>query len=141
MSSSLQPAIKAPLDPGFLPAVLFNRHYVQTARASGQAVPLVLGLARECGLVRLPDDGTCLRQKIRGRPNETGKASRGQGHASRRRRPSQGCRIGFDLGASDYKVSAVADGDAIASSWPEFGNAARFSKRKDRVNIFAGWPA
>ena len=53
----------------------------------------------------------------------------------------KGCRIGFDLGASDHKVSAVADGDAIASSWPEFGNAARFSKRKDRVNIFAGWPA
>ena len=51
MSSSLQPAIKAPLDPGFLPAVLFNRNYVQSARASGKAVPLVLGLERECGLV------------------------------------------------------------------------------------------
>lgn len=25
----------------------------------------------------------------------------------------QGCRIGFDLGASDYKVSAVVDGEAI----------------------------
>jgi predicted NBD/HSP70 family sugar kinase len=25
----------------------------------------------------------------------------------------QGCRIGFDLGASDYKVSAVIDGDAV----------------------------
>ena len=25
----------------------------------------------------------------------------------------KGCRIGFDLGASDYKVSAVVDGDAV----------------------------
>jgi len=41
----------APLDPGFLPAVIFNRHYLQTVRASGQAVPLVIGLERECGLV------------------------------------------------------------------------------------------
>ena len=51
MSSLLHAAIKAPLDPGFLPAVLFNRHYVETARAAGQAVPLVLGLEREGGLV------------------------------------------------------------------------------------------
>ena len=48
---SLKPAIAAPLDPGFLPAVLYNRHYLQSARASGTAVPLVLGLERECGLV------------------------------------------------------------------------------------------
>ena len=31
-----QTAITAPLDPGFLPAVLFNRDYVERARATGQ---------------------------------------------------------------------------------------------------------
>ena len=43
--------IPAPLDPGFQPAVLFHRQYVTAARASGRAVPLVLGLEREGGLV------------------------------------------------------------------------------------------
>jgi predicted NBD/HSP70 family sugar kinase len=41
------PAITAPLDPGFQPAVLFNRHYLAQAHESGRAVPLVLGLERE----------------------------------------------------------------------------------------------
>ncbi len=45
------PNIPAPLDPGFLPAVLFNRAYVANVRASGKGVPLVLGLERENGLV------------------------------------------------------------------------------------------
>jgi hypothetical protein len=47
----IKPLITAPLDPGFQPAVLFNREYVRKARISGKAVPLVLGLERECGLV------------------------------------------------------------------------------------------
>lgn len=41
----------SPLDPCFLPALIFNCQYVQSARATGKAVPLVLGLERECGLV------------------------------------------------------------------------------------------
>ena len=47
----IKPLITAPLDPGFQPAVLFNRDYVNRVRASGKAVPLVLGLERECGLL------------------------------------------------------------------------------------------
>ncbi|MEY3897932.1 MAG: hypothetical protein RLZZ214_3453, partial [Verrucomicrobiota bacterium] len=46
-----QPLIPAPLDPGFQPAVLFNRNYVRKVRISSKEVPLVLGLERECGLV------------------------------------------------------------------------------------------
>lgn len=51
MLLSIKPAIKAPLDPGFLPAVIYNRQYVESAKATGKSVPLVLGLERECGLV------------------------------------------------------------------------------------------
>lgn len=171
-SPSIKPAIAAPLDPGFQPAVLFNRHYVHSARASGQAVPLVLGLERECGLVsrfetivRPGADCETLRHverivkfllwsrggwklhvggpvaigefirrtySVRGArkfdcdmmalaygrkfevvlttPNKVPAAKDMQvaagGHL-------KGCRIGFDLGASDYKVSAVVDGEAI----------------------------
>lgn len=48
---SLAPRIPAPLDAGFAPAVLFNRAYLDKVRATGKAVPLVLGLERENGLV------------------------------------------------------------------------------------------
>src|SRR5271154_2502582 len=41
----------APLDPGFQPAVRFNRRYVAAAKASGKSVPLVIGLEREGGLI------------------------------------------------------------------------------------------
>jgi len=47
----IQTSTKAPLDSGFLPAVLFNRSYQESVRASGKGVPLVLGLERENGLV------------------------------------------------------------------------------------------
>ena len=172
MSSSLQAAIKAPLDSGFLPAVLFNRHYLKTANASGKVVPLVLGLERECGLVSRFETvvnptadadtllyverivkfllwsrggwklhvggpkviGEFIRKTYSARgarkfdcqmmelaygskfeviltsPNKVPAAKDMQvaagGHL-------KGCRIGFDLGASDYKVSAVVDGEAI----------------------------
>lgn len=171
-SPSLQSAISAPLDPGFLPAVLFNRRYVQSARASGKAVPLVIGLERECGLVsrfetvvKSTADAETLRYverivkfllwarggwKLRiGGPKAIGEAIR-RTYSSRGARkfdcqmmeisygkkfevvvttaskvPAskdmqvaagghlKGCRIGFDLGASDYKVSAVIDGEAV----------------------------
>lgn len=172
MSPPLQPAIKAPLDPGFLPAVLFNRHYVETARASGQAVPLVLGLERERGLVsrfetvvRPNSDAETLLYVERivkfllwgrggwklhfGGPKVIGDHLRKTYSARGARKfdcemmalaygkkfevalttaakvPAakdmqvaagghlKGCRIGFDLGASDYKVSAVIDGEAV----------------------------
>jgi predicted NBD/HSP70 family sugar kinase len=168
----IKPIHSAPLDPGFQPAVLFNRNYVGGVRASGKAVPLVLGLERECGLVSrfetfvspAPDADTLqyverlvkfllwghggwklhfggpmaigefIRRtySVRGvrkfdcdmmalaygrkfevvltAPNKVPAAKDMQvaagGHL-------KGCRIGFDLGASDYKVSAVVDGEAI----------------------------
>jgi predicted NBD/HSP70 family sugar kinase len=160
-----------PLDPGFQPAVLFNREYVAAARKAG-AVPLVIGLERESGLrsrfstvVRDQADAETLRYVERivkfllwafggwkvyvGGPKAIGehirkvysergvrkfdcnmmtlaygrklqvvvttaasvpKAKEMQVSAGGHLR---GCRIGFDLGASDYKVSAVADGEAV----------------------------
>jgi predicted NBD/HSP70 family sugar kinase len=172
MPLSIQPSIKAPLDPGFVPAVLFNRSYVKAAEASGNAVKLVLGLERECGLVSRfetvvrPDaDADTLRYVDRivkfllwarggwklhfGGPKEIGEHIRTNYSETGERKfdcemmttayghpfevvlttadavPAakdmevaagghlKGCRIGFDLGASDYKVSAVVDGEAI----------------------------
>src|SRR5215472_3806526 len=43
--------ISPPLDPGFRPAALFNRVYVEAAKKSRKAVPLVIGLEREGGLL------------------------------------------------------------------------------------------
>jgi predicted NBD/HSP70 family sugar kinase len=168
----IKPLITAPLDPGFQPAVLFNRDYVNRVRASGKAVPLVLGLERECGLlsrfetvVSPTTDAATLLYVERlvkfllwgrggwklhfGGPKSLGESIRKTYSASGARKfdcdmmalaygkkfevfltsankvPTakdmqvaagghlKGCRIGFDLGASDYKVSAVVDGEAI----------------------------
>src|ERR1700689_2712027 len=51
MNNAHLSSFAAPLDPDFLPAVLFNRNYVAAAKKSGRAVPLVIGLERENGLV------------------------------------------------------------------------------------------
>jgi predicted NBD/HSP70 family sugar kinase len=166
------PAIAAPLDPGFQPAVLFNRSHVVAARKSGHDVPLVIGLERERGLVSryetivLPDaDAATLEYVERtvkfllwarggwkifiGGPKGIGEFIRktysrtgvrkfdcelmGTAYGKKfqvvvttaEKVPAggemevaagghlQGCRIGFDLGASDYKVSAVVEGEAI----------------------------
>jgi len=162
----------APLDPGFKPAALFNRDYVAAATASGKAVPLVIGLERENGLLArfetivLPAaDAVTLRYVERlvkfllwsrggwrifiGGPRAIGEFIRkAYSPAGARKFDCQlmhaaygkkievtvtaagnvpagseteqaagghlkGCRIGFDLGASDYKVSAVRDGEAV----------------------------
>lgn len=172
MKSAAANLFPAPLDPGFQPAVLFNRNYVAAAKQSGRAVPLVIGLERENQLVSryetivLPDaDAATLLYVERlvkfllwarggwklyvGGPKAIGAAIRKQYSPRGARRfdcammtaayaqPFQvvvttaesvpcasemktaagghlkGCRIGFDLGASDYKVSAVMDGEAI----------------------------
>jgi len=161
-----------PLDPGFQPAALVNRNYVAAAKASGRAVPLVIGLERERGLVarfetvvRADADAETLRYVERsvkfllwavggwklfvGGPKAIGEFIRrtysprgarkfdcelmGAAYQEKfrvvvttparvpRAREMQisagghlrGCRIGFDLGASDYKVSAVVDGEAV----------------------------
>jgi len=164
--------ISAPLDPDFLPAVLFNRNYIAAAKKSGRAVPLVIGLERERTLVSrfetmvLPaTDAATLRYVERlvkfllwargggklyiGGPKPIGDFIRKTYSLRGARKfdcdltttaygknfevvvttpekvPAssemevaagghlKGCRIGFDLGASDYKVSAVVDGEAI----------------------------
>jgi hypothetical protein len=166
MNDLRQPGIPAPLDPGFQPAVLFNRNYFGAVKASGQAVPLIIGLERENGavshyetLVSPGADATTLRYVERlvkfllwarggwklyiGGPKAVGECIRktyshrgarkfdchlmaaaygekfqvvatppDKVPANREIKISagghlKGCRIGFDLGASDYKVSAV----------------------------------
>jgi predicted NBD/HSP70 family sugar kinase len=161
-----------PLDPGFQPAVLWDRQYVAAAKAAGDAVPLVIGLERENGLlsrfetvVRPVADADTLRYVERtvkfllwawggwklhfGGPKIIGQQIAKIYSAKGARKfdcemmalaygkkfqvvlttaakvPKtkemqvaagghlKGCRIGFDLGASDYKVSAVVDGEAI----------------------------
>jgi len=161
-----------PLDPGFEPAALFNRNYVSAVKASGKAVPLVLGLERECQLVsryetvvRPAADAQTIQYVERivkfllwarggwklhfGGPKAIGQAIEKIYSARGARKfdcdmmeisygkkfevalttaakvPAdkdmqvaagghlKGCRIGFDLGASDYKVSAVIDGEAV----------------------------
>lgn len=47
---NIKPRIAAPLAAGFLPAVLFNRNYIKAAKATGKAMPLVIGLEHENGL-------------------------------------------------------------------------------------------
>lgn len=165
-------AIPAPLDLGFQPAVQFNREYLKKVRASGKAVPLVLGLERESGLISrfetvvspFSDAATLLyvERLVKfliwsrggwklhvGGPASIGESIRKTYSARGARKfdcnmmelaygkkfevvqtnadrvPAakdmevaagghlKGCRIGFDLGASDYKVSAVVDGEAI----------------------------
>ncbi len=161
--------VPAPLDPGFQPAVLANRQYMQALRAP---VPLVLALEGENGRVtrfetsvQAEADAATLQYVERtvkfllwarggwklfvGGPATIGKfiqqAYSVHGHrkfdvgmmtqsygkkfqvvvTSPAKVPAakeiqtavgghlSGCRIGFDLGASDYKVSAVIDGQAI----------------------------
>src|SRR5262245_10886746 len=174
MKSSSMPTVPAPLDPAFQPAVLFNRHYVETAKQSAGAATLVIGLEREGGALSRFDTvvkadarddtlryverivkfllwahggwklyiggssaiGEYIRQcysasgprafdlELMGRvyerpfevtltdarsvpPPKESSAARG-GHLD-------GCRIGFDLGASDYKVAAVNEGKMVYS--------------------------
>ncbi len=152
----------APLDPGFQPAVCWNRQYRAALKRDG--VPLIIGLEREGGLisryetrVRPIADVETLRYVerlvkfllwARGgwkihfggpreltanlvRPFDADMMRRVYGHPLEIAvmKPEQvpaehesgsavgghldGCRIGFDLGASDYKVSAVRDGQML----------------------------
>jgi predicted NBD/HSP70 family sugar kinase len=161
-----------PLDPEFLPAAVFNREYLLAARQSGRAVPLVIGIERENGLLsryetvvkREPDADTrrYVERLVKillwsrggwkiwfGGPAELGREIRRLYSAAGERKfdtelmsrvyehpfevviteadavpPArelstslgghlEGCRIGFDLGASDYKISAVKDGEVV----------------------------
>lgn len=166
-----QQHISPPLDTGFRPAALFNRAYVEAAKKSRKAVPLVIGLEREGGLMSRyetivePDntDTQLYAERVVkfllwarggwkihfGGPKQIGEKIRQHYSLKGERafdaelmsrayeRPVEvavmsadsvsdakemstplgghldGCRIGFDLGASDYKVSAVKDGEAV----------------------------
>jgi len=164
--------VPPPLDPGFVPPALWNRAYRQAAKASGKAVPLVVGLEREGRLVsryetivRPEGDLETLRYVDRilkfllwarggwrlhlaapkavgeyirrtyslrgarkfdcemmalayGRPFEVvlttpAKVPRDKEMQVAAGGHLEGCRLGFDLGASDYKVSAVRNGRAV----------------------------
>jgi predicted NBD/HSP70 family sugar kinase len=171
---SFQLKMPAPLDPGFHPAIVFNRDYLKKIRAAGKAVPLVIGLEYEAGrlsryetFVSGEADAETLRYiegiikfllwgrggwKIHfGGPKNLGEHIRKIYSKDGARafdvdlmsrvyeRPFEvalteadsvplekqmdaligghldGCRIGFDLGASDYKVAAVKDGEVVYS--------------------------
>ncbi|HEY5233716.1 MAG TPA: ROK family protein [Verrucomicrobiae bacterium] len=172
MKSELR--VVPPLDRDFQPAAIFNRDYVESAKKSGTAIPLVIGLERENGLrsrfetvVKSGADaetpvyvGRLVKFLLWARggwkiyfggPKEIGEKIRAIYSANGERkfdvelmsrvyeRPFEvvvtdaksvppenemsaaigghldGCRIGFDLGASDYKIAAVKDGEAIYS--------------------------
>jgi predicted NBD/HSP70 family sugar kinase len=174
MKNNFNAGISAPLDPGFQPAVFFNRRYVETAKNSGESAPLIIGLERENSLlsrfetvVKKRVDAETLRYAERlvkfllwarggwriwiGGPREIGehiqccyarfnerhfdvdlmsrvyersfevvagdvKVMPGENEMSAA--PGghlDGCRIGFDLGASDYKIAAVENGEVVFS--------------------------
>jgi len=161
----------APLDAGFVPAVLANRAYIQNVKNSGRSVPVIIGLERENKLVSRyetivdpcsPDTNRYVERIVKfllwarggwrlyfAGPREVGEflkkvyskrgerkfdcemmkraygrafqvvltpaaripdRAEGQTQAGGHRK---GCRIGFDLGASDYKVSAVINGKPV----------------------------
>lgn len=184
----VSPQTQAPLDPGFIPAILANRSYRNAVAASRNTTMFRIALEREHGLVSRSDleiflpgsaydqdtlrilerhlkfllwarggwkfwvsgpDVFCqevarwyqpggmrsfdaqLMQKVYEKPfvvesvpsdlvpesREIG--SRIGGHFD-------GCRIGFDLGASDYKVAAVIEGDPVFSTeirWDPVGQS------------------
>lgn len=170
--TATRPAIAAPLDPDFVPAVLFNRAYRDKVRASGKGKLLVIALHREGGQISryetqvLPKaDAETLRyverivkfllwsrggwkltiggpkaigesikktyslrgarkfdaqmmEKAYGKKFQVTVSSAGRVPAEKSSKQAagghlRGCRIGFDLGASDYKVSAVINGEAV----------------------------
>lgn len=174
----VEPRVRAPLDPGFRPAILANRHFQEEVRAGGGGVPLVLGLERSDGALsrletrvfpeghprfeanlvyaerlfkfllwqcggwkvhvggprRIADfirkayspggarsfDFHFMGEDVYGRTFTVASCEPSAVPPARETgeplgRHLEGCRIGFDLGASDRKVSAVIDGQAVYS--------------------------
>jgi predicted NBD/HSP70 family sugar kinase len=178
----IRPRIVPPLDPGFLPAVLFNNSYLSGLHKSGSEARLLLGLGRPDGSVsvhktivhqdpvederaesafyaerlvkfllwqrgasRLLVAGPrYVAEHLAAAYSPAGERSFDHEFMSRvyntpftvemveetefpnEHEPTvplgrhlEGCRIGFDLGASDYKVSAVIDGEPVfADEYP-----------------------
>jgi len=178
----IQPTIQAPLDPGFLPAILVNRRYRETVAEATDTTMLAIALERENGLVSHGDleifapgsqydmdtqrvverhikfllwskggwklylsgpKSLCeqmkqsyapggsrefdaaLMAKIYDQPFGVEIIDRTQIPEAKEMSSTigghlDGYRIGFDLGASDYKLAAVIDGEAVFSkeiSW------------------------
>ncbi|MBI3945987.1 MAG: ROK family protein [Armatimonadetes bacterium] len=173
----IRPRIEPPLDPGFRPAVLANRAFREKVKASGQGVPLALGVERSDGTLSVyrtevfapgsPHAGENLEYAERivkfllwqrggyrvivGGPRAVGEHIRSVYSPTGARafdhefmgdvyerpftvaiteaeqvpppreqskalgRHLEGYRIGFDAGASDRKVSAVVNGEAVFS--------------------------
>ncbi len=173
----IEPPTTPPLDDSFRPAVLANRAFLDEVRASGEAVPLRIGLERGDGSISTFEtevfgDGSdrfaanlpyaerlvkfLLWQRggwkvMVGGPQAIGEHIKAVYSADGERafdfdfmggvyenpftvevteaeqvpdtrettmplgRHLDGCRLGFDLGASDYKVSAVLEGEAVYS--------------------------
>ncbi len=172
------PAIVPPLDPDFRPAVMANRTFDEAVKASGDGVPLVLGLERSAGALsrfetmvfpeghekaeascfyverilkfllwqrgawkvyvggpsyvadylaeaysangaRAFDYGFMGKSVYEQTFTVVGCAADAVPAENESTQPLgrhlEGCRIGFDLGASDRKVSAVIDGEAVYS--------------------------
>lgn len=174
----LSPSVQAPLDPGFIPAVLVNRRYRQAVVEMPESNTIAIAVERENGLVIRRDmeilatgsaydadtlriverhikfllwafggwkiylsgpesicsaikqayapDGmrefdTQLMQRVYGQPFAVEICSPDQMPETKEMSASigghlEGCRIGFDLGASDYKLAAVVDGQVVFST-------------------------
>jgi len=172
------PAIRPVLDPGFLPASLWNRAYRALVKQSGGGHPLALALERNDGNVSvfrtaiLPQEASTainqryverllkfllwqkggwritvaggagiadylrtvyapggarafdhefMGERVYGRPLTIECASAGRTLVEKEAavplgRHLDGCRIGFDLGASDRKCAAVMDGKVLFSA-------------------------
>lgn len=176
MNIEVNPRVKPPLDPEFLPASLWNRAYASAVKSSGAAQKLAIALRRPSGSVsvfetevfphegdyvplneryterllkfllwqkggchvtvagdsRIADylrgvyspEGTrkfdydFMGQRVYGHPLQIESVRfdgtlRSQESGSALGRHLDGCRIGFDLGGSDRKCSAVIDGNAV----------------------------
>ena len=170
------PPIQAPLDPGYIPAILANRRYRAAVVKSENTTTLEVALERENGLISRGDlkilapgseyDADTLRiidrhikfllwarggwklylngpedfceaikqaylpggsrefdatimSKIYDQPFtvvEQARLPEVKESSSRIGGHLDGCRIGFDFGASDYKIAAVVDGEAVFST-------------------------
>ncbi len=174
----LSPKFRPPLDPGFVPAALWNRAFRGQVRESGSPQPLAIALERPDGSTSvfraavLPHEGPnvpaneryverllkfllwqkggyriqiggdpriaayiretyspqgkrafdyhFMGERVYGRPAMVEHTSPDRIPAERESltplgRHLEGCRIGFDLGASDRKSAAVIEGEAVYS--------------------------
>jgi predicted NBD/HSP70 family sugar kinase len=175
---AISPKFRPVLDPGFVPAALWNRAFQAAVKASGKASPLAIALERADGSVSvcrtavLPHEGAgaavneryverllkfllwqkggykitiagdarisefvrsvyspagkrafdyhFMGESVYGRPTVIESVSYDCGPEEREAvaplgRHLEGCRIGFDLGASDRKSAAVVDGEVVYS--------------------------